>query len=141
MLETKTFARTLGLVVSLAALACAAESSGSTDPQVASQQQPLAGEGPHRGPPPEAYAACEGKGEGDSCEVEFRDGKEPGTCARHPNDGDKLSCRPNRPPPGPPPGERSEGGPHSSLSDADLELLLDAVEAEIDAPPAAVAKQ
>ena len=141
MFETKAFVRALGLVVSLAALACAAESSSNTDPQVAARQQPFANEGPHRGPPPEAYAACEGKGEGDACEGEFHEGKEPGTCARHPNDGDKLSCHPNRPPPGPPPGERSEGGPHSSLSGADLELLLDAIEAEIHATPAAMAKQ
>jgi hypothetical protein len=54
------------------------------------------------GPPPAAFEACAGKNDGDSCTVKFRDRTIEGTCKAIPED-DRLICRPNHPPPGPPP--------------------------------------
>ena len=49
-----------------------------------------------RGPPPEAFEACEGKSEGDSAEFEGRDGEAiPGVCEER--DG-TMVLRPNNPP-------------------------------------------
>lgn len=62
----------------------------------ASAQPP---EGARRGPPPEAFAACESQDEGSLCEFESPHGTLEGTC-QTPR-GDRLVCVPNdhRPPP------------------------------------------
>ena len=65
----------------------------------------MADEPPRGAPPPpppplpnEAYAACDGKSDGDACTVGFRGNKLDGTCAAA-NDK-RLFCRPpNLPPP------------------------------------------
>jgi hypothetical protein len=67
---------------------------------------------PHaHGPPPEAYTACAQKSAGDSCQVTFQHDNQThtmdGTCAAPPDGGGKLACRPNHPPPGPPPDQAS----------------------------------
>ncbi|HLK91785.1 MAG TPA: hypothetical protein VKZ18_17980 [Polyangia bacterium] len=54
-------------------------------------------------PPPEAFTACEQKGSGDSCQVTLHEHTIDGTCAAAPDGSGKLACRPNGPPPGPPP--------------------------------------
>ena len=57
---------------------------------------------PHRGrkPPPEAFAACEGKAEGAECKVDFRGDVLEGVCiAAHSDDG--PFCMPNDMPPPP----------------------------------------
>ncbi len=48
--------------------------------------------------PPEAYAACDSKREGDACSVQIRDREIQGTCASGDTTG-KLFCRPSGPPP------------------------------------------
>jgi hypothetical protein len=60
---------------------------------------------PPRGPPPEAFQACDGLEQGASCGVTLPDGKEmTGTCRLGPQ-GEPLACAPDGPPPGrhPPP--------------------------------------
>lgn len=74
---------------------------------------PEGGPGGHRGPPPEAFTACEGKSADAACSISTPRGNLDGTCsAGHGGDG-KLACRPKGPPPGgpggPPPG--GPGGP------------------------------
>lgn len=54
----------------------------------------------HRGPPPGAYEACEGKHEEAACRVSFPDREIQGTCVYGPED--KLFCLPDEPPPPPP---------------------------------------
>ncbi|HEY4117745.1 MAG TPA: hypothetical protein VGM56_07820 [Byssovorax sp.] len=50
--------------------------------------------GRHHGPPPEAFAACEGKADGDACSVTFRDDTaHAGTCQAP--EGKQLACRPD----------------------------------------------
>lgn len=50
----------------------------------------------HQGPPPEAYAACEGKEAGDTAEFESPRGDTvTGTCVL---EGDRLVLRPDNPP-------------------------------------------
>jgi hypothetical protein len=64
-------------------------------------------DGDRPAPPPipkEAVAACTGLAEGDACTVTFGPNAIEGTCAKTP-DG-ILACRPNHPPPGPPPQPR-----------------------------------
>ena len=60
----------------------------------------------HRGPPPEATAACQGLTEGQSCTVTFHDQQHAGTCRTGPEQ--QLACFPERmpPPPGGPGGRR-----------------------------------
>ncbi len=54
--------------------------------------------GGHRGPPPEAYTACEDKSEGDTAEFVSPHGDTvTGTCEL---EGDQLVLRPDNPPPG-----------------------------------------
>ncbi|MDP9035988.1 MAG: hypothetical protein M3O50_14405 [Myxococcota bacterium] len=48
--------------------------------------------------PPEAYAACDSKREGDTCSVQIRDREIQGTCSAGDGSG-KLFCRPSGPPP------------------------------------------
>jgi hypothetical protein len=52
--------------------------------------------------PPEAYAACESKADGEACTVQLHDREIHGTCAPD-REGKRLFCRPNDMPP-PPPG-------------------------------------
>ena len=67
------------------------------------------GDRPGRPPiPKEAFAACANLAEGDACTVTFGPNTIDGTCAKTP-DGD-LACRPNHPPPGPPPEPKSTSG-------------------------------
>ena len=56
---------------------------------------------PPRTPPPEAIAACSGAKDGDTCTVKLGEHEMTGTCATTPDN--VLACRPNGPPPGPPP--------------------------------------
>ncbi|ACN17144.1 hypothetical protein HRM2_40870 [Desulforapulum autotrophicum HRM2] len=52
----------------------------------------------HKGPPPEAYTACEGKSEGDTAAFENPQGDTvTGTCVQE-RDGDQLVLRPDNPP-------------------------------------------
>jgi len=54
--------------------------------------------GRHQGPPPEAYAACEGKSAGDTAQFESPRGDIiTGTCVQQ---GDRMVLRPDNPPPG-----------------------------------------
>ncbi|MDP9152192.1 MAG: hypothetical protein M3O36_19880 [Myxococcota bacterium] len=48
--------------------------------------------------PPEAYAACDTKREGDTCSVQIRDREIQGTCTAGDTAG-RLFCRPSGPPP------------------------------------------
>ncbi|HVZ85672.1 MAG TPA: hypothetical protein VHG72_01810 [Polyangia bacterium] len=59
----------------------------------------------HHGPPPEAYDACTDKKSGDTCQVTLHEHTMDGTCAAAPDN--RLACRPNHPPPGPPPDQGS----------------------------------
>jgi hypothetical protein len=52
---------------------------------------------PHE-PPPEAFAACDGKAKGDACSVQIHDETIAGTCDAPP-EASHLACRPNGPPP------------------------------------------
>jgi hypothetical protein len=56
--------------------------------------------------PPEAYAACQSKAEGDACTVEIHDREVHGKCAPD-REGKGLFCRPDEMPFPPPP--RPEG--------------------------------
>ncbi len=56
-----------------------------------------------RRPPPEAFAACEGKADGAECKVEFRGEVIEGVCIA-PRSEDGLFCMPNDMPPPPPEG-------------------------------------
>lgn len=51
---------------------------------------------PHRGPPPEAYTACNGQSEGAACSMTTPRGTLSGTCAATPEG--QLACRPAPPP-------------------------------------------
>jgi len=53
---------------------------------------------PHHGPPPEAFEACNGLSEGQTCTVSFQGGSMSGACRSGP-DGGALACAPNGPPP------------------------------------------
>ncbi|MCP3941945.1 MAG: hypothetical protein GY710_10745 [Desulfobacteraceae bacterium] len=58
-------------------------------------RQPMDG---HKGPPPEAYTACENKSTGDTAQFTGPDGKSvTGTCEQ---EGDRLVLRPDNPPGG-----------------------------------------
>lgn len=57
--------------------------------------------------PPEAYAACASKANGDPCSVTLRDRTMEGTCAPHSSDA-RLFCRLKSPPP-PPDGQGGRG--------------------------------
>lgn len=59
-------------------------------------ERPEGGPGGHRGPPPEAIAACEKLRSGDTCRFESPRGAETGVCwapAQKP-----LACKPDHPP-------------------------------------------
>jgi hypothetical protein len=68
----------------------------------------IAGSSPARAdgppsPPPEAYAACASKADGDACTVQIHDQQIQGTCAPD-REGKGLFCRPDHmpcPPPAP----------------------------------------
>ncbi len=51
-----------------------------------------------RGPPPEAFEACESKSDGDACGFSGRRGEVSGQCRTPPNTQD-LVCVPDGPPP------------------------------------------
>jgi hypothetical protein len=55
-------------------------------------------------PPPEAFAACDSKADGDVCSVTFHDSAHAGTC--HAPEGKRLACLPNDMPHHPPPPDR-----------------------------------
>lgn len=65
-----------------------------------SQQASAAGEGPPQ-PPPQAFAACDGKSSGAACSVKFGERSIEGTCTSHPSE-QRLFCMPSGPPPGRP---------------------------------------
>jgi hypothetical protein len=56
---------------------------------------------PSGGPPTEAYSACSGKSQGESCTAKMGDREMTGSCETPPPDAtDKsLACRPSGPPP------------------------------------------
>jgi hypothetical protein len=58
--------------------------------------------GPHR-PPPEAFSACQSQKQGAACTVNFHGQSVAGTCETFGDEG--LACRPEGPPPAPPPRE------------------------------------
>jgi hypothetical protein len=87
------FTRIASLLFSIAA-------SSSTVGHAQSPTEPGDRPPPHR-PPPAAFDACKGKNAGDACSVTFREHTMTGTCATTPDA--ELACRPDRPPPGPPP--------------------------------------
>lgn len=70
-------------------------------------------DGHHRGPPPEAIAACDGKAAGDACTFSHDDQSIAGTCVAPPADAPadaSIACRPdNMPEGGPPPGGGHDG--------------------------------
>jgi hypothetical protein len=78
-----TFYRALGLFATIAVL------TSTTGKASAEGPPPL---------PPEAYAACDSKREGDACSVQIRDREIQGTCTSGDTTG-KLFCRPSGPPP------------------------------------------
>ncbi len=78
-----TLYRTLGLIAAIAAL------TSTTGTASAEGRPPL---------PPEAYAACDSKREGDACSVQIRDREIQGTCTSG-DTTEKLFCRPSEPPP------------------------------------------
>jgi hypothetical protein len=78
-----TLYRTLGLFAAIAAL------TSTTGTASAEGRPPL---------PPEAYAACDSKQEGDACSVPIRDREIQGTCTSGDTAG-RLFCRPSEPPP------------------------------------------
>lgn len=59
-------------------------------------------DGHHRGPPPEAFTACEGKAAGDACTVTHDDQTLTGTCVAPPADAPdaRIACRPDNMPEG-----------------------------------------
>jgi hypothetical protein len=69
-----------------------------------------------RGPPPEAFTACEGKMSGEACVVHFDDTDTNGNCAKPPAESSetRLLCMPKDHPHGPPDGEggHRHGGHH-----------------------------
>lgn len=67
---------------------------------------PPPGHGPHRGPPPEALAACKDASEGATCSFTHRDHSITGTCSHGPDGKGPLACKPDGPPPGPPPDDK-----------------------------------
>jgi hypothetical protein len=56
---------------------------------------------PPGGPPAEAYSACSGKSQGDTCTVKMRDREVTGSCENPPPNATNksLACRPAGPPP------------------------------------------
>ena len=69
---------------------CATNAVGSDD----ERSRPMGG---HRGPPPEAYTACEDKSAGDTAEFVSPHGDTvTGACVQ---EGDQLVLRPDNPPP------------------------------------------
>ncbi|MCK9460062.1 MAG: hypothetical protein M0R80_10520 [Proteobacteria bacterium] len=97
-------------IISMALLCCALGACSSASEPAGTAAAPgdmPEGVAPPPGQPPaEAFAACDGKGAGDACEVPLGEGKLTGECAALPGDagGEKLSCRVQGPPPGRPPG-------------------------------------
>jgi hypothetical protein len=77
------FYRTLGLFATTAVLT-------STTSKASTEEPPQL--------PPEAYAACDSKQEGDACSVQIRDREIQGTCTSGDSTG-KLFCRLSGPPP------------------------------------------
>jgi hypothetical protein len=55
-------------------------------------------------PPQEAFDVCANSKDGDACTVHFGSEAVQGTCAKFPGK-DVLACRPNNPPPRPPPNQ------------------------------------
>ena len=73
---------------------------GLSGAAVAQTNQPSGPPG-HGGPPQEAFAACSGKSQGDSCSVKFGDREMSGTCELPPPSASdsRLACKPSGPPP------------------------------------------
>jgi hypothetical protein len=63
---------------------------------IAASARAAEGPPPRHQPPPEAFTACQGKSESDSCSVSLPDRTVAGTCAASPEG--TLFCRPARPP-------------------------------------------
>lgn len=100
----------VGMMLVVAGCAGSAEESTSSLTSAVSTSSE-ADERGHRGPPPEAFTACEGKAAGDACTVTTPHGDElAGTCATPPEDT-RLACRPSHMPEGgPPPPPRDRDG-------------------------------
>ena len=98
MIQVRPRLRTLRAAASTAAILGLASSLALAD-----EPPP----GPPREPPPEAFAACESKSEGDACAVSLRDREIHGTCETE-RSGKRLFCRPDGPPPPPPSGSSAQ---------------------------------
>lgn len=99
-----------------------AETAASSSSGSATDANGADGGRPHRAPPPEAFAACDGKAAGDSCTVTTPDDQTiDGTCANPPPDAPdtRLACRPNNPPPGG--GGDGRGGPPDGNGSGDCD--------------------
>jgi hypothetical protein len=93
------------------AVSAASSSSGSDE------------RGQHRGPPPEAFTACEGKAAGDACTMTHEEQSIAGTCVSPPADAPdaRILCRPEHMPEGGAPpgagncrGKPEDGAPSGS---------------------------
>ena len=95
MMESRVRSGAIALFASLALLSVAAcKSEKSDEPAVDSTTQPVSsGESGHHKHevPPAAFDACQGKGLGDACTVQFKDKQFEAKCAAVP-DG-RLACR------------------------------------------------
>ena len=113
----------IGALVSFLGLAACGGQTASTDPSSQAAQADTvttadasAPHGHHRGPPPEALAACASKAAGDSCTVTLDDETLPGTCTAPPADSGATTaaCRPDKMPEHGPSG-RPHGPPPEAI--------------------------
>jgi hypothetical protein len=88
---------------------------------------------PHHLPPPEAFAACDGKAKGDACSVQIHDHTIDGTCDAPPGES-KLACRPNHPPP-PPPEAFSACNGKAKGDACSVQIHDHTIDGTCDAPP------
>jgi len=93
MTSLRRFALQIGLLAIFSSPGWAADSPGGEAPE------------PHRGPPPEALAACKTLASGAACGFTGPRGSVTGTCWAP--EGRPLACRPNG---APPPGGGTAGG-------------------------------
>ena len=114
----------ISAALSLLGLVACGGQTVSTDPSSQTAQADTvttadasAPHGHHRGPPPEALAACASKAAGDACTVTFHDETLTGKCAAPPADSGAttLACRPDRMPDHGGPGGHPHGPPPEAI--------------------------
>jgi hypothetical protein len=101
-MNTKTLSMVLSAVTLLTAVPTTACASHVPEPKSEADGPPPGPGGPHHGPPKEAVQACGNLKQGDECRFKMRDEILTGTCEPGPKN-EKLACRPQGAPPGPPP--------------------------------------